>query len=127
MDIDKIMAALKTHGFWKSTDRDAPELAPCGFCGGKPIVIVHHPIYYGASGATVLCSNCKAQGPKASIHAHIMDENSLSTPLLPESLERGIKAAVEAWNSRSADRKQLGPLIIPPQRWAKTRREDEGG
>lgn len=112
MNIDEIMVELKAHRLWSSKGQDGPELVPCSFCGGKPYVRAHNS-EYGLCGATVKCSCCGAQGPAASIYALIITPGKLSTPLLPESLERGIEAAIEAWNSGSADKKRLGNLRLP--------------
>ena len=95
MNIDEIMSELKAHRPWSSKGQDMPELVPCSFCGGKPYVKAHNPMY-GWCGATVRCSFCGAQGPTASIYAVILTPGGLSTPLLRESLERGIMTAVES-------------------------------
>lgn len=90
---------------------DVPNLEHCVFCGGKARLIVRHPLY-GVCGAWVRCRSCGACGPTASIYAEINTPEKFSTPLLPESLARGIAAAQDAWNSRTVDRSSMGNLKI---------------
>ena len=111
MDIDKIMSELKKNRVWSSRGKDWPELAPCVFCGGRAIVVVHDPMY-GKCGAWVKCSYCGAEGPTASIYALIFRGKTMCTPLLPESLERGINAAVDSWDSKTVDKRRLGNMRI---------------
>lgn len=108
MNLEKAIEELKTNYFLTV---DAPNLEPCIFCGGKARLIVRHPLY-GLCGAWVRCRSCGACGPNASIYAEINTPEKFSTPLLPESLARGIAAAQDAWNSRTVDRSRMGNLKI---------------
>lgn len=111
MNISKIMADLKENHVWSDIENEAPELRPCPFCGGGAQLIISHP-WYGASGAAVRCLRCHMHGPLASICATILTPGKLSTPLLPESLERGITAAVDTWNSGAVGDTHLGNMMI---------------
>ena len=113
MNIDEITKKLQKDRIWASGELDTPELEPCPFCGaaGSAKVIVHHPVY-GASGAWVRCGSCGARGPCASTYAAIIKGSVFSTPLLPESLDRGITAAVDSWNGGVVDRSRLGNLWL---------------
>lgn len=111
MDIAAILKILKETHVWTSRGCDAPELVPCAFCGGEADIVVYHPMY-GASGAAVVCRGCHARGPRASIYATICTPSKFSTPLLPETLERGIATAIDAWNNRSVDQGCLGNVVI---------------
>lgn len=103
MNIETGMEELQTNKFFVS---DEPQLLPCVFCGGRASLIVRHPIY-GKSGAWAQCNSCGACGPVASIYAVTRTHDKFSTPLLPESLTRGITAAADAWNSRTVDRSRM--------------------
>lgn len=111
MDIGKIMSDLKENHVWSDEENEAPALRPCPFCGGNAQLVISHP-RYGVSGAFVQCRRCHMHGPNASIYATILTPGKLSTPLLPESLERGITAAVDTWNSRAVDDTHLGNMMI---------------
>lgn len=91
---------------------DVPDLEPCVFCGGKARLIVSHP-RYGLCGAWVRCRSCGACGPVASICATIIvPKKAFRTPLLPESLARGMTAAQDAWNSRTVEHSRMGNMKI---------------
>ena len=109
MNIPKIMVALKKDPTWTAQGEDAPTLAPCIFCGGSAEVVVRTPMY-GRCGAWVRCRSCYAYGPKASIYAQFTEGTEFCTPMLPESLERGINAAVDAWNIRAVDHSRMGNM-----------------
>ena len=111
MNTTEIIDRLMTIHVWDSRGQDTPELTPCPFCGGEPIIVVHNPMY-GWCGAAVKCSCCDARGPRASIYGQILTDEVFSTPLLPESLERGIAAAVDAWNSKRVDRRRMGNMVL---------------
>ena len=108
MELDKIMEKLQQDHVWAA---DIPGLEPCVFCGGEGRVVVRNPLW-ARSGAWVRCRRCGADGPCASILATVLTTGKFSTPLLPESLERGITAAIDAWNSRSVDRSRMGNLRL---------------
>ncbi len=108
MNLEKAVEELKTNYFLTI---DAPNLEPCVFCGGEARLTVNHPLY-GLCGAWVMCRSCGACGPVASIYATIIESKKFKTPLLPESLERGITAAQDAWNGRTVDRSRMGNLKI---------------
>ena len=108
MNIEKAMEDLKIKHAWKADD---PELEPCIFCGGQAELIARLPLY-GLGGAWVECRTCHARGPMASICATIITPDKLCTPLLPESLERGVMTAAGAWNSRTADRSRSGNMKL---------------
>lgn len=111
MNISEIMEKLQKDYIWASGEQDAPELEPCPFCGqaGMAQIIVSHPPY-GKSGAWIRCRYCGACGPHASERAQFTRGKKLCTPVLPESLERGITAAVDTWNSGVVDRSRLSNL-----------------
>ena len=88
MNIPKIMVALKKDPTWTAQGEDAP--TRCG--------------------AWVRCRSCYAYGPKASIYAQFTEGTKFCTPMLPESLERGINAAVDAWNIRAVDHSRMGNM-----------------
>ena len=113
MNIEKIMGTIKDGGRWMSAPADGLQLQPCPYCGQTPFLTVMYP-HYGLTGATVRCK-CGAQGPRASIIALMVsnDWGYMSTPLIPQSLERGITAAIDAWNSGAYDRSRMGNLRIP--------------
>ena len=111
MDIGKIMTELKENYIWVDREHEGPALNPCMFCGSEANIIVRTPLY-GLCGATVRCRSCGACGPSASIHALILKPGKLCTPLLPESLERGIMAAVDTWNSGAVGNTHLGNMRI---------------
>ena len=113
MNIGEIMKKLQKDHVWESNEQDSPELEPCPFCRrtGSAKIIVCHPVY-GRCGAWVRCCSCGAYGPAASIYATIITPGKLSTPLLPESLERGIAAAQDAWNGRTVDCSRMSNMKI---------------
>lgn len=117
MNIDAIVEKLQKDYIWESGEQDTPELKPCPFCGvvGNAQILVRHPMY-GKSGAWVRCRNCGACGPAASTYATITNGRRFSTPLLPESLELGITAAVDSWNGGVVDRSRLGNMNIKEAR-----------
>ncbi len=116
MNIDEIMEKLETDRIWSSDEKSTPNLERCMFCGGEGKIAVHNPMY-GLSGAWVRCCSCGACGPRASIYAMFTKPgNILCVPLLPESLERGLAAAVDAWNSRTVNRSRMGNLKLDGRR-----------
>ncbi len=116
MNIDEIMEKLETDHAWSSDEQSTPLLRRCVFCGGEGKLVALNPMY-GQCGAWVRCRSCGAWGPRASIYAQfIKPGNILSTPLLPESLERGLQAAADAWNGQPFDRSRMGNLILDTER-----------
>lgn len=111
MNANAIVEKLKTSHAWMSTDEATLKLEPCVFCGGEAMLVVQYPVY-GISGAWARCRSCGSCGPRANINAIIQTPTVLITPLLEESLERGIAAASDAWNSRSVDRVRMGSLRL---------------
>jgi len=118
MNIDVIMEKLEKDRIWSSDGQDTPKLERCVFCGGEGMIVALNPMY-GLCGTWVRCCSCGACGPRASIYAQITKPgNILSWPLLPESLERGITAAVDAWNTRTVDLSRMGNLKLDARRAA---------
>ncbi len=112
MNIDKIMEKLETDHIWSSDEQSTPLLRRCVFCGGEGMLVAMNPMY-GKNGAWVRCRSCGACGPRASIHAQLFKPGDIfCTPMLPESLERGLQAAADAWNGQPFDRSRMGNLKL---------------
>ncbi|OUO92582.1 Lar family restriction alleviation protein [Cloacibacillus sp. An23] len=61
-------------------------LLRCPFCGGKPVVVVHHTKLYGDC-KEVICSECEAT--VSDLWDYTKDDNGIRK-----------RDAVEVWNSR---------------------------
>ena len=81
-----------------------PNIKKCPFCGSTAELMILKPQFYGKCAAFVKCTNkrCRAEGPQCNIaELHFID-HGISTPITPESEEKGAKEAVEKWNKRTA-------------------------
>lgn len=78
------------------------KLDRCPVCGANGEIVVLMP-WYGQTGAKVRCTKCKHSTKIFDIHSHFycVETKSLGTPILEKSLARGIRAAMQSWNSRS--------------------------
>lgn len=72
----------------------------CPKCGASGEIVVLMP-WYGQTGAKVHCTKCKYSTKVFNIHSHFhcAETKSLGTPILEKSLVRGIRAAMQSWNS----------------------------
>lgn len=75
-------------------------LKVCPFCGKPAVVEVIKPEFYGPTGARVQCTGCKARTRLFGISSMSVKGSSISTPITAESIARGVKDAVVAWDLR---------------------------
>lgn len=76
------------------------DLKVCPFCGGEAEVRVQE-VDYGLCGAWVVCKVCKAKTSYMNTHELRLLQGKISTPITEESMRRGIKKAIDAWNRRA--------------------------
>ena len=77
------------------------KLNRCPACGASGKIVILMP-WYGQTGAKVHCTKCKYSTKIFDIHSsiHCAETKSLGTPILEKSLVRGIRAAMQSWNSK---------------------------
>lgn len=72
----------------------------CPLCGCGAEIVVKMP-WYGQTGARVQCSKCEYSTKFFDIHSmfNCKENRSLGTPILEKSIMRGIRSAIQSWNS----------------------------